>query len=475
MRAGRRLEAVTRKPEPACASSTVIVVGGGIVGRVSALRLREAGLEVMLIDPDLPCSPIPAPALAGSACPGLASSGPASFGNAGHIAVEQVRPLTNPAFLRSVPRRLFLAGGALDFGWRRPSAWLPWVLQAAAACFRAASGQRALTGLLMDALPAWQRLADDLGEPELLSQNGHLMIWHDARAGAAGSTDWRRANTGTASTVPMQAFELDRVALHLSTRPAIGLRFERTGQVRNVAETMALLEAALCSAGVRRVRARASRVVTREGRQGVELSGADAGEMLWADKILVAAGVDSNRLLCGVGVRMPVVAERGYHIEWSHGGGYELPPLVFEERSVIVSRFGGRLRASSFVEFDAEHAPPDPRKWARLEAHVRALGLPVASEFSRWIGARPTLPDYLPALGRCDAAGGLFVACGHQHLGLTLAPRTAEIITALMTGRQSPAALTPFRPDRFGRIPRSGRAVAARRSAGWPRQQPGRC
>lgn len=442
-------------------TDTAIVVGGGIIGRVSALRLREAGLDVVLIDPDTPSRPVPARSLSGPACSGLASSGPASFGNAGHIAVEQVRPLANPAFLRSVPRRLFLAGGALDFGWQRPQAWLPWTLRAAAACFRAGSGQRALTGLLADALPAWQRLAADLGEPELLRQDGHLMLWHDAAAGGRGIRGVAAAGTGTALTAPMQAAELDRVASHLAARPAIGLRFERTGQVRNVAETMALLHAALRSAGVRPLRARASHLVTGQGRPGVELSGAAAGEILWADKVLVAAGVDSNRLLRGLGVRMPVVAERGYHLEWSHGGGYDLPPLVFEERSLIVSRFGARLRASSFVEFNAEHAPPDPRKWVRLEAHVRALGLPVASRFSRWIGARPTLPDYLPALGRCEAAAGLFVACGHQHLGLTLAPRTAEIIAALMTGGRPPAALTPFRPDRFGPVRRPGRAAAA--------------
>jgi D-amino-acid dehydrogenase len=122
---------------------------------------------------------------------------------------------------------------------------------------------------------------------------------------------------------------------------------------------------------------------------------------------------------------------------------------VFEGRSVIVTRFGDRLRASSFVEFTAEGAPPDPRKWQRLEAHVRALGLPVASGFSRWMGARPTLPDYLPAIGRLDAPG-LVVACGHQHLGLTLAPITAELVVALMTGQEPSLTLAPFSPTRFG-------------------------
>ena len=440
---------------------SVIVVGGGIVGRASALQLLRSGCDVMLVDPDVPSRPVPSPEARSVA--GLACSGPASFGNAGHVATEQVTPLTNPAFLRSVPRRLFLVGGALDIGWRHWPVWLPWTVRAVAACLRATTGQSALTALLSDALPAWERLAATLGRPELLVRNGHLMVWQDARAGNAGSVAWQRTDTGTARTVRMDAAELERVALQLLVRPQIGLRFEGTGQVRDVAETMAAVAAAFSAAGGRQVRARVVRLVTQGSRTGVVLScpGEAETETLWADKVLVAAGVGSNRLLRGLGVRLPVIAERGYHLEWQHGGGYDLPPLVFEERSLIVTRFGGRLRASSFVEFTTEDAPPDSRKWARIAAHVRALGLPVASPFSRWIGARPTLPDYLPAIGRSDAAPGLFVACGHQHLGLTLAPRTAEIVAALMTGQPPPIAMAPFDPDRFGRVRLARRCAAA--------------
>ena len=443
---------------------TILVVGGGIVGRASALQLCRSGCDVVLVDPDMPSRLVLSPEARKLAS--TASSGPASFGNAGHIATEQVRPLTNPAFLRSVPRRLFLAGGTLDVGWRHWPVWLPWTIRAASACFRAAPAQRALTSLLADALPAWERFAAALGDPGLLVRDGHLMLWHGLGDGTAGSAAWQRADTGTARTVPMDEAELDRVASQLSVRPQVGLRFEGTGQVRDVAETMAAVAAAFADAAGRQVRARVRRLVTQGGRTGAVLGGPDGieGETLWADKVLVAAGVDSRRLLRGLGVRLPVIAERGYHLEWRHGGRYDLPPLVFEERSLIVTRFGKRLRASSFVEFNTEDAPPDSRKWTRLEAHVRTLGLPVASPFSRWIGARPTLPDYLPAIGRSDAAPGLFIACGHQHLGLTLAPRTAEIIAAVMTGRPSPVAMTPFDPDRFGWAGGARRAAASRSS-----------
>ena len=94
--------------------------------------------------------------------------------------------------------------------------------------------------------------------------------------------------------------------------------------------------------------------------------------------------------------------------------------------------------------------PAPPRKWARLRDHVAALGLPFALPGEEWIGARPTLPDYLPAIGASTRAANLFYAFGHQHLGLTLGPVTGEAIAALIAGEAPGVDLTPFDVRRFG-------------------------
>jgi D-amino-acid dehydrogenase len=61
------------------------------------------------------------------------------------------------------------------------------------------------------------------------------------------------------------------------------------------------------------------------------------------------------------------------------------------------------------------------------------------------------LPDYLPAIGRSRRAANLLYAFGHQHLGLTLAPITGEIVGALVAGESTPVDIVPFDIDRFGR------------------------
>ena len=160
-------------------------------------------------------------------------------------------------------------------------------------------------------------------------------------------------------------------------------------------------------------------------------------------------GTGSAALLRPHGLKVPIIAERGYHLQSPPEPDWpsDLPPIVFEDRSLIVTRFESGLRAASFVEFAGHAAPPDPRKWARLHRHAAALGLPMA-DAEGWMGARPTLPDYLPAIGE---AAGILCAFGHNHLGLTLAPITAEVIAALALGEAPPVDLTRLAPDRFSR------------------------
>jgi D-amino-acid dehydrogenase len=64
------------------------VVGGGVVGLACAVRLQESGWRVTVIDRQT--EPFAA-----------------SWGNAGHIALEQAEPLASPATVRSAARRLF--------------------------------------------------------------------------------------------------------------------------------------------------------------------------------------------------------------------------------------------------------------------------------------------------------------------------------------------------------------------------------
>ncbi len=409
------------------AGGRVVVVGGGVVGLACALRLRLAGVDCLVIDP-------------------MRDGEAASWGNAGHIAIEQVAPLASWATVRSLPRRWFGRGGPVDVP--RPWSIAPWLWQFLRACSprRHAAGQQALRGLLAEAVPAWRRLLQDIGRPGLLREEGHWVVWETADGERRGRACWLEGDIGEAHATPLLEKALGMLQARLAPPLRAGLRFEGSAQVADTGQLMRAMRDAFLDQGGQCLRASVAGMVHVDGLAAVTL---DDGRRIEGDRILIAAGPGSRSLMAGLGEHAPLIEERGYHLHWRDHDWPDLPPVVFEDRSVILTRFDGGLRLAGFVEFVPPGLPPDVRKWQRLRAHAVELGLPVRGEPVAWCGARPTLPDYLPAIGRSRVAGNVCYAFGHQHLGLTLAAVTADRVLALFTHPGNATAVAPFGLQRF--------------------------
>jgi glycine oxidase len=77
--------------------------------------------------------------------------------------------------------------------------------------------------------------------------------------------------------------------------------------------------------------------------------------------------------------------------------------------------------------------------------------LPMTAEYALAelsVGWRPGTPDNAPILGHCDLAG-LVLATGHYRNGVLLTPITADVISQLITSGELDSVAAPFSLDRF--------------------------
>jgi D-amino-acid dehydrogenase len=168
-------------------------------------------------------------------------------------------------------------------------------LLAASAPARFRAGCAAMRPLMAQALPAWQARAEAIGEPGLLRNDGHFVLWQDAAAAQAGQAAWEAADTGTATVRAATAPDLARLSA-LTTRPVgRGARARpRLPIWANCAALRAGLRAQRRNTGRRKGGARS--------RQGSQADRADRRARLVldaVDRVLVCAGIRSRALMEG--------------------------------------------------------------------------------------------------------------------------------------------------------------------------------
>ena len=167
------------------------------------------------------------------------------------------------------------------------------------------------------------------------------------------------------------------------------------------------------------------------------------------DAVVIAAGAFSKRLAAEAGHKVPLETERGYHLMLPASQPSLGRPIYCMDPGFVLAPMDHGLRLTSGVELASLGAPPDfawPRRF--LSAAKRYLPSLDETVVSEWQGFRPSLPDSLPVIGHTRHHANVYLAFGHQHLGLTLGPITGRIIADLVAGRDPGLDLRPYAPDR---------------------------
>ena len=108
------------------------------------------------------------------------------------------------------------------------------------------------------------------------------------------------------------------------------------------------------------------------------------------------------------------------------------------------------LRFAGTVEFAGLETPPNMKRFDVITKNAKKMVPDLDfSERTTWMGCRPTLPDSLPVIGEIKDKPNIFCAFGHQHVGLTSAPKTGKLITDLLSGRNPNDDISCYSVERF--------------------------
>jgi len=206
------------------------------------------------------------------------------------------------------------------------------------------------------------------------------------------------------------------------------------------------------------------RSIRRLGNGVIEL---DDGAEVAAARIVLALGAESAQLA----PHLPVRKRKGHLVITDRYPGYVRHQLVelgylksaHSENGDSVAfnvqpRATGQILIGSSRQFGAEYPATDQHILAAMLARA-AVYMPRIRELSAirvWTGFRAATPDKLPLIGPDLNDPSLFLATGHEGLGITTSLATAELVADHLTGRTLAIDAAPYLPARYAQHPTPG-------------------
>jgi D-amino-acid dehydrogenase len=428
----------------------IAVVGAGIVGVATAYELAADGHAVTVFERH------------------AAVASETSFANAGVVAPGYVTPWAAPGMPRKVLGQLFGRHAAVRFGGPDVLRHGPWFWRWWRAC-RESAYRHNRTRLYRLARYSRDRLRELAARHALDYERTQplTVLLREAQdlARAEGSLrllrEWE---------VPHQVIDAARCreiepGLHPATplHAAITLPDDEVGNCRQFAHGLkaeaqrlgATFRFGVAVDDLAPPRAAAAPVTLRLRSARGAPAGVgcqDAGEQLF-DAVVVCTGHFGNQLLGPLGLRLPLLPVYGYSVtaplRATEGGiaGGPRGALMDERYKVAISRLGQRVRVAGSAEIGGR---PDAFNRAALATLHRVLddwfpGSARLAQAQAWKGARPMLPDGVPAIG-ASAAPGVWLNLGHGSSGWALACGSARLLADAVGGRAPELDIGAYAP-----------------------------
>ncbi|MDB5915794.1 MAG: amino acid dehydrogenase [Massilia sp.] len=409
----------------------VIVLGAGVIGTASAWYLRQAGIDVSVIE---------------------RQGGPAletSFANGCQISVSHAQPWANPATLVKVLRDLGREDAPLLFRLRADPLQWRWCLQFLRECApgRVAANLRRIVAIAEYSRRCLRQLRLETGIDYDSLSRGILHFYTDRR-------EFDKSQGAAAAMrdlgCPRMTIDADEVvrlepALLGVRAQLVGGDFTASDESGDVYKFTSQLAAKAAAGGVEfRYNTAVTRLVVEAGKvSGVEVIDAEGRHtLLRADAFVVALGSFSAPLLAPLGIRLMIYPGKGYSATYRIIDPDAAPTvsLTDDGHKLVMSRLGSRLRVAGTCELNGYSRELNPVRCEAITRRVRAL-FPGACDYddpTYWAGLRPLTPSNLPYIG-ATRYPNLFLNTGHGTLGWTMACGSGRAIAEIIARPRPPA------------------------------------
>lgn len=244
----------------------------------------------------------------------------------------------------------------------------------------------------------------------------------------------------------------DAIALESELSPSIGgaLLLPKDRQLQAPLYAAALAQAAIQLGTTILEYTNVERLLMKDGRVcGVQL----ADRTLYANHVVLVAGLYSSNVLNSIGLSLPLHPVKGECVAVRHVRRL-LQHTVYTNNGYLVPKTNGEIIIGATVIPNSYELHVSADSIVSLLSRAAEL-IPAIEEAAivrTWAGLRPETATRLPYIGAHPDLEQLWIAAGHYRNGILLSPITAEIIADSIEHRTSQEELSAFRVPSTGEL-----------------------
>ena len=411
-------------------ANSVIVVGGGMVGVSCALYLLKKQFNVILIEKN-------------------EVGNETSYGNAGVISTGSILPLNNAKLKNNIHKYALNKHPAMRYNSPYVFKNRNWVIDFLSHSSEESTLQRAqaLDTLIKPALAEHKQLMAEADISHRLRESGWLKLFRSEVSFSGSSYEQGIYQQNDVAFEVVNRNQITDLEPGLNPIFEKGLWMTGSASVDNPGEVVKAYAKLFLQMGGVIVKDAVTSLEKKE--QGFVVKA--CRQNYQADDVVLATGPWANQLLAPFRYQIPMVFERGYHQHFhSHSESPLQRPVYDVEGSYVMSPTDLGIRLSTGVELNEREGQPNHSQLSQAHVAAReAIDLAESCHSNVWVGSRPSLPDALPIIGQVPHTEGLWLACGHQHIGFSTGPITGKIMANMIARERNDIVASPFSAERF--------------------------